>query len=194
MRKDKIIFTAIGLIVLAIILIPMVTGVVGGIISVNKANIPKENPLTISNEENWLSYKNEEKKFSLQYPPEMYVSEKAFTGFTTTFLLNDLKNLTLPEGATPRIQVFASDRPIKEALKEVNENRNKEQFPEFKPFQMNNYEAYQTKANSPEIIFTHTLVGDDKGSYLIELFTIEKENKALVDTYDKLLKSFRFER
>lgn len=194
--KQKRVLTVIGVTVIAIIVSPVIFSVAGSIysLSINRPlPIPKENPLTVSEDSKWMKHTDKQTGFSISYPPEMYLSEKPFKGYHATFLLTDLKeimNMNFPSEIAPRIQVFKSDTPISEFLPQINENRNKDQFPEFAEIELNGYEAYQTKAFDPEVIFTHTIIGNENKTYLLELFTIEKENDALKEIYDRMLQSF----
>lgn len=193
--KQKRILTVIGVAVIGIIVAPVIFSVAGSIysLSVNRPiAVPKENPLTVSDDSKWVKY-TDPAGFSISYPPEMYLSEKPFEGYHATFLLTDLKevmDMNFPSEIAPRIQVFKSDISISEFLVQINENRNKEQFPEFTKIELKGYEAYQTKAIDPEVIFTHTIIGNEEKSYLVELFTIEKENAALKEIYERMLQSF----
>lgn len=190
MKRQKTLLAIVGTTVAAIILFPVFIGIVGGYFSTHQKRVPvpSHNPLSVSTEEKWLTFTTE--KYKVLYPPEMYQSEKPIEGYTVTFLFSNLRGFDIPVEIQPRIQIYASELPIAEFLEETNKARNKEQFAEFAKIELNDYEVYQTKALDPEVIFTHTIIGDDKESYLIELFTIEKENDVLKNTYDKMISSF----
>lgn len=182
----------VGGIIAGVIIIPIIVSVFGGLRSLSQNTpVPVENPFVVSALDKWSVYKNQENGFSIAYPPEMYLSEKPFGVFSATFLLNDLKSVVQPEESTPRIQVYKTDSPVEEFTKTMNEQRNKEQFPQFSEIDINGNKAYQTKALDPEVIFTETVFGNDKKSYLIELFTVEKKNDELVKAYGQMLNSFK---
>lgn len=192
--RTKLILSIVGLVIILIIIIPILVGIGASLFSLSKSYTAEPNPLNISEAENWQAYIDEQNGFSIQYPPELYVSEKPFEGFAVTFQITDLKELALSPDVAPRIQIFVSDMPVSELLKKVNDNRNKEQFGEFQKIDINGYEAYQTTALDEKVIFTDTIVGNDNKSYLIELFTTEQENPALRQAYEKMLKSFKIDK
>lgn len=190
--KEKTKLTIIGLTIAGLIVVPMLFSVIGGLISVSTMQkVSSENPFVVSSLEKWTIYNDAQNGFSLSYPPEMYLADKPFGVFSATFLLADLKNLEQPEESTPRIQVYKSDTPIEEFVKTMNEQRNKDQFPEFHKLEFEGKVVYQTKALDPEVIFTETVIGNDNKSYLLELFTIEKKNDELIKAYEEMVKSFK---
>ena len=91
----------------------------------------------------------------------------------------------------PRIAVYKIDKGLNETVQFSNEQRNKDQFPEFSEIDINGVRAFQTKALDTEVLFTHTIFGNEKSAYIVELFTIEKENQALINTYEEMLKNFK---
>lgn len=190
MKRQKIILTIVGGLVATIILFPFFIAIIGGYSSAHKkiASPPTQNPLEISSDDNWETFSTESYKIS--YPPEMYMSDEPLEGYTNTFLISGLRDFDIPLEIQPRIQIYASGLPVDKLLNQTNDGRNKEQFAEFSELSLARYKAYQTKALDPEVIFTHTIIGDDDESYLIELFTIEKENDALKSVYDKMIYSF----
>jgi hypothetical protein len=192
-QKKKL--AIIGLLIAGLLIVPVVIQVTLSLISLraNTPQVPKENPLKISSIESWETHIDSEKGYSVKYPPEMYLSDTPFPGYITTFLLTDLKplrELGLPDEVTPRVQVFAIDTPLEEFVAGLNENRSEDQFPEFSQIELNGSSAYQTKAFDQEVIFTHTVFGDDNKSFLIELFTIEKENDELKKAYEDMISTF----
>lgn len=183
----------IGTLIAGAIVVPLVIQVTLSMLSLSRNRpipVPSSNPLTVSNESDWQKYTNEEQGFSISYPPELYPAENPFEGYSATFLISDLKEFEIPAEISPRVQVFAIDTPVSEFVDEMNDGRNIEQFPEFEEIELNGKSAYQTKALDPEVIFTHTIVGNGEKSYLIELFTIEKENDALKEIYEIMVSSF----
>jgi hypothetical protein len=189
--REKARLTIFGGVILAAILIPILISVVGGMRSLSVRQTSVENPFIVSSTDKWALHEDQENGFSISYPPEMYLAENAFGVFSATFLLNDLKNVVQPEESTPRIQVYKTDTPVDEFIKTMNDQRNKDQFPEFQKIEIKLGTAYLTKAIDPEVIFTETVIGNDKKSYLVELFTIEKKNDELVKAYGQMLNSFK---
>lgn len=195
MRNKNTVAGLAGAMVALAIIIPVLYGVVGGLASLSMRDnqaVPTSNPLAVSDYSHWKLYDDSEVGYRVKYPPELYVSKTPFSGFTTTFQLSALKDIAaqIPDDIEPRIQIFKSSSPVTLFVDEVNKSRNAEQFPEFTQININKKNAYQTKAIDPEVIFTHTIIGDENNSYLIELFTIEKENDALKEIYQKMLESF----
>lgn len=196
--KQKTKLALVGVAIVAFILLPLTVQVVRSLysLSINRTSVPTENPLTVSDQSMWQEYIDSENGFSVLYPPEVYIRETPFEGYTTTFLLTNLKevmDMGFPKDIAPRIQVFVAETPIATLVSELNEARNIEQFPEYSPIELNGYEAYQTKALDSEVIFTHTIIGNEEKSYLIEMFTIEKENAALQEIYERMLQSFEIQ-
>lgn len=193
--KTRKVLVLIGVTIFLIVALPIIIGVGLSLYSLTKTPAPtatpEPNPLTITEGTKWQTYTDKDAGFSIDYPPELYVADKPFQGFTATFLITSLKSLSLSESIAPRIQVYAADMPINTLLKDVNTNRNTDEFPEFSEISLNGYKAYQTSAKDPNIIFSHTIIGDAKKSYLIELFTVEQQNDALKEAYQKMLQSFK---
>jgi len=186
--------TLIGIGIIALLIVPVLIQVTRSLYSLqNTPPPPTENPLQISEMDSWETYHDQEAGFLIKYPPEMYPEVPPFEGYSATFLLlglKQLRDLGLPDEVSPRIQVFASDMSVDEFLTKSNEMRNAEQFPEFAKIDLDDYEAYQTKAFDREVIFTHTIVGNEEKSFLFELFSIEKENHELRKAYEEMLSTF----
>jgi hypothetical protein len=180
---------------MGIIIIPTVVQVVLGLYSLNRqpeaAAVETQTPRVLSDKSTWPSHTDVDNKFSILYPTEMYPAEKPFSNFAVTFLIKGLESVDFPPDMAPRIQIYVTEKPVGDFVKEVNEARNKEQFPEFSPIELNGYTAYQTKALDQSVIFTHTIISSGKKTYLIEIFSTERDNKVIRGVYDEMLKSFK---
>lgn len=135
----------------------------------------------------WEKYEGDDIFF--EFPSSMKVLETPLYGANITIMFNNV-DVNIGEEMRPRIQVYKVDTPVEEVVLAANESRNKDQFPEFSELVISGKKAYQTKALNPEIIFTHTILGDENTTYLFEMFSNEVENNELQNAYQHVVETF----
>lgn len=124
-----------------------------------------------------------------EYPSNMNILETPLYGADITVMFSSV-DVSISEEMRPRIQIYKVDTPVDEVYLAANESRNKDQFPEFSEIEIDGKKMYQTKALDPEVIFTHTIFGDENKSYLIEMFSSEVENDQLQNAYQHVVETF----
>lgn len=149
------------------------------------SDIEKQNIQQV--EVTWHKYDKE--GISFEYPSNMQVLETPLYGALVTVMFNTA-DLDIPEEMKPRIQIYKVDETLDTVVRALNTSRNKDQFPELSAVEIGNKKAYQTKALDPEIIFTHTVLGDENTTYLFEMFSSEVKNDELQNAYQRVVETF----
>lgn len=196
MSRNNFIAAGVGFAVLLFVVVLPMWQIVGNMLFRANSRMVEEQPAkTEVAELQWETYTNSERGFSISYPSnsfyKMRVAEPPFDGYHATFLLSILDQLKIPDEIAPRVQIFSSNTPITDMVQALNEARNKDQFPEFFKIELAEYEAYQTHAYDHEVIFTQTVIGNTSRSFIVELFSTEKENKFLQELYKEMVASFK---
>ncbi|RJR28153.1 hypothetical protein C4564_06355 [Candidatus Microgenomates bacterium] len=135
----------------------------------------------------WEKYKKD--NISFEYPSNMRVVETPLYGANITIVFNNI-DTSISEEMRPRIQIYKVEEPIGTVVAALNNSRNKDQFPELSEIEIGNKSAYQTKAIDPQIIFTHTVLGNENTTYLFEMFSSEVKNNELQNAYEHVVETF----